>query len=40
MHVHEGDEPPASCPVCGALASEFFRLEEEDGDKASPPQDE
>jgi rubrerythrin len=29
MHVHEGATPPDRCPVCGALASEFSRVEEE-----------
>ena len=24
-YIHEGDEPPDVCPVCGA-AKEFFRL--------------
>jgi rubrerythrin len=24
LHVHEGDEPPENCPVCGAPASEFL----------------
>ena len=22
-YVHEGDEPPAVCPVCGAAADKF-----------------
>ncbi len=28
LHVHEGDEPPENCPVCGAPASEFTPLDE------------
>lgn len=24
-YIHEGEEPPEVCPVCGAL-KEFFRL--------------
>ena len=24
LHLHEGEEPPAHCPVCGAPASEFL----------------
>jgi len=28
-YVHEGAEPPASCPVCGADRSRFIPLEEE-----------
>lgn len=26
-HVHEGDEPPETCPVCGAGAEMFEKLE-------------
>ena len=28
-YIHEGDEPPESCPVCGADKSEFVELVEE-----------
>ena len=27
-YIHEGEEPPASCPVCGAEAEEFEELSE------------
>ncbi|MFO7653972.1 MAG: hypothetical protein R6X25_09140 [Candidatus Krumholzibacteriia bacterium] len=27
LHLHEGDEPPPSCPICGAPASEFLPAE-------------
>jgi rubrerythrin len=30
LHVHEGDEPPERCPVCGAPASEFTPLDEDE----------
>ena len=26
-HVHEGDNPPETCPVCGALSEQFFEEE-------------
>ena len=33
LHQHEGDAPPAECPICGAPASEFTPLDEDgDGD--------
>ena len=28
-YVHEGDEPPAACPLCKAPASKFTKLQEE-----------
>lgn len=28
-YVHEGDEPPEACPVCGAGAEMFEKLEVE-----------
>jgi len=27
-HIHEGDEPPDFCPVCGAPGSDFKKYEE------------
>ncbi len=27
-HIHEGDEPPDVCPVCGAPKSDFEEYEE------------
>ncbi len=30
-YVHEGDEAPESCPICGVGAEEFVELEEEQG---------
>ncbi|AKJ63469.1 FAD-dependent oxidoreductase [Kiritimatiella glycovorans] len=32
-YVHEGDEPPEECPVCGAPAEQFEPLEEEAADR-------
>ena len=29
-YVHEGDEAPAKCPQCGAPASKFKLVEEND----------
>jgi rubrerythrin len=28
LHLHEGEEPPENCPVCGAPASEFLPVED------------
>lgn len=28
-YIHEGDQPPAECPVCGADQSKFVKLESE-----------
>jgi rubrerythrin len=28
-YIHDGDEPPYSCPICGAPAKMFERLTEE-----------
>ena len=28
LHLHEGEEPPENCPVCGAPASEFLPAED------------
>jgi len=25
-HVHEGDEPPAVCPICGVTAEQFKEM--------------
>jgi len=27
-YIHEGDEPPETCPLCGVPASEFKLVEE------------
>ena len=27
-YIHEGDEPPEVCPVCGATSDKFIKLEE------------
>ena len=27
-HIHEGDEPPDECPVCGADKEDFERIED------------
>lgn len=35
-YIHEGPEPPEICPVCGAPASEFERLEEPAPAKDAP----
>ena len=34
-YIHEGDEPPAKCPICGVPASKFVLLEE--GAEVKPP---
>ncbi len=40
-YIHEGDEPPEKCPVCGVPASRFVLLEEpeekEKQEKAAEP---
>jgi ABC-type ATPase with predicted acetyltransferase domain len=28
-YIHEGDEPPEKCPVCGAEQSKFIEIEPE-----------
>lgn len=33
-YVHEGDEPPAQCPICKAPASKFILLEPEQDEKS------
>jgi len=46
-YIHEGDQPPEKCPVCGADRSEFVKLETEETpetathqeDLADPPAD-
>jgi len=38
MYLHEGDSPPAECPVCGALASEFSPLEEDEDKEEDGPE--
>ncbi len=30
MHIHQGEMPPESCPVCGALANEFTPFEDDE----------
>ena len=32
-YMHEGDNPPAACPKCGAPAEKFNALSEEEADK-------
>ena len=36
-YIHEGDEPPEKCPVCGADASQFEELIEEDSPAEEAP---
>ncbi|ACL06697.1 Rubredoxin-type Fe(Cys)4 protein [Desulfatibacillum aliphaticivorans] len=36
-YIHEGDEPPEKCPVCGADASQFEELIEEDAPAEEAP---
>ena len=26
-HIHQGDEPPEICPVCGAISEDFEEFE-------------
>ncbi|MBF0231112.1 MAG: rubredoxin [Desulfamplus sp.] len=33
-YIHEGEEPPASCPICKAPASKFILLEPEQEEKS------
>lgn len=33
-YIHEGDEPPARCPICKAPASKFILLEPEQDEKS------
>ncbi|MFH2220062.1 MAG: rubredoxin-like domain-containing protein [Pseudomonadota bacterium] len=35
-YIHEGDEPPATCPVCGADRSKFIEVESEEGSEKKP----
>jgi uncharacterized membrane protein len=35
-YVHEGDEPPAKCPVCGAPKSSFIDISEPEPEKPEP----
>jgi len=32
-YVHEGNEPPANCPKCGAESDKFVELSKEEADK-------
>jgi len=25
-YIHQGDEPPANCPICGASREKFVRI--------------
>ena len=34
-YIHEGDEPPETCPVCGADKSQFIELIEKKGEESS-----
>lgn len=27
-HMHEGERPPENCPVCGAPAMDFVRIDD------------
>lgn len=36
-YIHEGDEPPEKCPVCGVPASKFVLLEDEAEDAVEAP---
>lgn len=38
-YVHDGDEPPAHCPLCGAPPSRFARQEEGEVKFESPETD-
>ncbi len=35
-YIHEGDEPPEKCPICGVPASKFVLLEEDGQAPAKP----
>ena len=35
-YIHEGDEPPDECPLCGADASQFLEVKEEAAAAAAP----
>lgn len=35
-YIHEGDEPPETCPVCGADRSKFVEAEPEEGSEKEP----
>lgn len=34
-YIHEGDNPPESCPICGVDASNFVKVEEETGEDST-----
>lgn len=36
-YIHTGDEPPETCPVCGADRSKFFEINEEGEPVSQPP---
>lgn len=35
-YVHEGDQPPESCPICGAERSAFVRIDEPEASRPQP----
>lgn len=37
-YIHEGDEPPEKCPVCGADKSQFIEITEAETDAAGKPE--
>lgn len=37
-YIHEGDEPPEECPICGADKSKFVELESEKSSETQPDQ--
>jgi rubredoxin/uncharacterized membrane protein len=39
-YIHEGEEPPDECPVCGADKSQFVLLEEVEGPASEGPREE
>jgi len=39
-YIHEGDEPPEKCPVCGADRSKFVELDSEEPARKEPAQKE
>jgi len=38
-YIHEGEEPPEECPLCGADASQFVEVKERADATASPAQE-
>ncbi|NLT58867.1 MAG: rubredoxin [Clostridiales bacterium] len=33
-YIHEGDEPPESCPICGVPADQFVEVDEDGNEKS------